>query len=382
MGTWGTGIYSSDTAQDLRDDCQEIYSYTTPEEGLEILKKEYPDYFNDKLIDENYASFWYAFADWHWKHGILSEEYRVKVLDLLEKKTGIEEWKESAKASDVKKRFAVLEKLKNQLNSEMPPIKMPKEKLERPIHKAGDIVIIKAYTDYTWCASSFYHKRYLCDEKLRLASEDIISPVIGNDKYMAFLCIGKAKMNASRYFPNLYHEYSIYAFYDFLSDFKPTAADLQRCGFLPRYDYEVTERFSSLDYKISPFWSYAYAIYPYELKRKTRKSYSDMDILHLPEEANRFYSLLKNKLYSSDYENTFEFGHNNEFWHNFIRAYEVKDFLEQNGCQIDNLLNPDIINPEFLTTDEIYEYEQEEKRLMREEWERELKECSGNENQE
>ena len=36
MGTWGTGIYSNDTAEDVRDICQEIFPFVSVEEGIRI----------------------------------------------------------------------------------------------------------------------------------------------------------------------------------------------------------------------------------------------------------------------------------------------------------------------------------------------------------
>ena len=90
MGVWGTGIYSNDTAMDLRDTCQEIYPFCDAEKGLNIIETEYADFFKeDCCIDGDYADFWYAFADWHWKHGIFSEKHRIKVLKLLENKVGL-----------------------------------------------------------------------------------------------------------------------------------------------------------------------------------------------------------------------------------------------------------------------------------------------------
>ena len=83
MGIWGTGIYSNDTAEDVRDICQEIFPFVSVEEGNRIIFQEFAELINSNLQDDDYASFWYALADWQWKHGILTEEIRIKAIGLL-----------------------------------------------------------------------------------------------------------------------------------------------------------------------------------------------------------------------------------------------------------------------------------------------------------
>ena len=41
MGAWGTGLYSNDTAEDIREDCRDVFSVKTLEEGLRILEEDY-----------------------------------------------------------------------------------------------------------------------------------------------------------------------------------------------------------------------------------------------------------------------------------------------------------------------------------------------------
>jgi hypothetical protein len=78
MGSWGTGLYSNDTASDVRDICNEVYPLVGIEEGTRIIMKEYAEIIDDDTIDNDIASFWYALADWQWKHGILSDSVKNK----------------------------------------------------------------------------------------------------------------------------------------------------------------------------------------------------------------------------------------------------------------------------------------------------------------
>lgn len=59
--------------------CQEIYSYYPEDRCWEIICGEFKDYIESKEYDNDTASFWYALADWHWKHGILKDEIKEKV---------------------------------------------------------------------------------------------------------------------------------------------------------------------------------------------------------------------------------------------------------------------------------------------------------------
>lgn len=144
MGTWGTGIYGNDTAEDVREFCNEIFPLVSVEEGNRIVFREFKDILEDDLIDDDYASFWYSLADWQWKHGILCEDIRMKTIQLLNDHAGIQDWEESARKSDVRKRKAVMDRLKFQLQNTMPPKKLPKAKLSKPKHKPGDIIIFRA----------------------------------------------------------------------------------------------------------------------------------------------------------------------------------------------------------------------------------------------
>ena len=145
MGAWGTGIYSNDIAEEIKDLCDEIFPFVTVEEGNRIIYQEFREVVQSETIDNDYASFWYALADWQWKHGILSEEIRLKVIELLTVYAGIQDWEESARMADVKKRIAVMDKLKKRLETPMPVPKLPKGKLLKPNHKVGDIIIFGTF---------------------------------------------------------------------------------------------------------------------------------------------------------------------------------------------------------------------------------------------
>lgn len=135
MGTWGTGIYACDIAEDVKLACNDVFAFYDVKKGNEIILNTFKDVVDQEWDDNESASFWYALADWQWKHGILTEEIRTKALMLLENYTGIEEWETGSNTSDVKKRRVVLDKLSRQLLLSQPDVKLPKVTLAKPKHK-------------------------------------------------------------------------------------------------------------------------------------------------------------------------------------------------------------------------------------------------------
>lgn len=43
MGTWGTAIYSNDTAEDVREACKDIFAVYGVEEGNQLLFEKFKD---------------------------------------------------------------------------------------------------------------------------------------------------------------------------------------------------------------------------------------------------------------------------------------------------------------------------------------------------
>ena len=53
MGAWGTGIYSNDTAGDVRDACKDIFGYYDVEEGNQKLFQQFEIETEPELIDDD-----------------------------------------------------------------------------------------------------------------------------------------------------------------------------------------------------------------------------------------------------------------------------------------------------------------------------------------
>ena len=332
MGAWGPGIYSNDTSLDVRDTCREIFPFVSLEEGNKIIFEEYKDMLDMNLMDDDYASFWYALADWQWKHGMLNKEIKDKTLELLENYIGLSEWEADASKTTVKKRRDVLDKLKEQLLSPQPPFKKPKANLIKPKHKPGDIVIFKSLDHPIWDGIILSDPFLLyIDNKshIRDVQEESQLDISFQNKYMALLCVGSVFEKRYNRYLNIMDEHSVYAVYDYLSDTEPTLEVLKSVGFLPIYGFNTdTDDTPQLDllYKISfcnPQWKASCSI----LKKSN-------DI----KEYTRFCKLRQQASVNDGYISC-----GSE--HTMPRAFIPKLYFERMGVKINTLIDPTVVNP-------------------------------------
>ena len=359
MGSWGTALYSNDTSSDVRDMCNEVYPLVGIEEGTRLILKEYADIVNCDIIDNDYADFWFALADWQWKHGILTDEIKSNAISLLEAHTGIDEWE----GSDIKKRLAVMDKLLDQLNTPQPKIKIPKAKIAKPKHKPGDIIIFRTcdknydYADSVWNIDECGFTHFYTDEIANKLPVKISPPYEAYEKYMAILCVGTIRESHSQYVPEIMEEHSIYAYYDYMSTIKPTLDDLKKCGFLPlnlRYGADANGVGKNT-------WTYTFNMFAQNFSKKG-DSETIIEKIYCVDESNRFQTLFSKKHYDNEYAllpNLYEV---------FSEIYNEKVRLDTIGIQLDNLLDSNKINPSLRTPKEIEQIIDNE----RKEWEKKV----------
>lgn len=350
MGSWGTALYSNDTSSDVRDMCNEVYPLVGIEKGTQLILEEYADIVNSDIIDNDYADFWFALADWQWKHGILTDEIKNKTIALLEAHTGIDEWEESGSATDVKKRLAVMDKLLNQLKNPQSEIKIPKAKIAKPKHKPGDIIIVKTGLkendpeNWIWniedCAYNFIYSQEISDK----ICETLNPPYDAHDKYIAILCVGAEKTPHSNYVDNIYDEHSVYAFYDYIGEQEPTLDILQTCGFVPKYLQYASETGTTIE---TSGWCYKFHLFTYSFRLPKDGSEQLIEKVFNKEEANRFCELFDSKNYLPD------ISWNMELFDAFGEFFEEKARLEKANIPYDNLLDPSVSNPDLRPKSEI-----------------------------
>ena len=119
MGAWGPGIFSDDTACDIRDDYREYLGegLTGDQATARILGQ-----YKSSLADPyDAAVVWLALAATQWKLGRLEPDTLSQAFRVIDSGAGLLRW--TAETKDYAKREAALEKLKTQLNSPQPAAK-------------------------------------------------------------------------------------------------------------------------------------------------------------------------------------------------------------------------------------------------------------------
>lgn len=347
MGVWGTGLYDNDTAQDVKDMCEDIFPFVDIETGNEIIFREFNDLIESKKesIDNDYVSFWYALADWQWKHGILTEVIRRNALELLALSKGESEWENK---NDVNRRKNVLNRLKEQLLTNQPARKIRCPKLNKPKHIPGDIIIFKTCSksedigDHSWSFNSCCFGRACLfeSEQIRNADYSGFQPRDDHDMYMAIICVGTVKVPHSDFLPEIYDEYSVYAYYDYISSNKPEISDLQTCGFLPYIYWRVNQ------YKTEVLeWGYCFYLYCDDSGR----SNSDfiVEITRNEKETERYHNLKNRKKYGDFIE---PFQSLRTAYYELMEEKQRSIFI---GYPIDNLLDMNCINPKLLNKEKV-----------------------------
>lgn len=141
MGTWGTGISSNDTYEDINYKFFE--SYNQGEKVSDISKKLISE--NQDLIesDEDQNNFWFALAKAQWECKELDPTIYQKVKHIIESEIDIKLWEElEASKSDIAKRRKVLKKFLEKISSKkVNPKKRKRTKLRNSIFKKGDCLI-------------------------------------------------------------------------------------------------------------------------------------------------------------------------------------------------------------------------------------------------
>ena len=81
MGSWGTGLYSNDMGDDVKDEyLSKLKAGKSDEETLTEMLECYKEEMAD---DDDKYDIWFALADTMWKKGRLTDEVKSKALELI-----------------------------------------------------------------------------------------------------------------------------------------------------------------------------------------------------------------------------------------------------------------------------------------------------------
>lgn len=152
MGTWGTGISSNDTYEDINYEFFELYN-----QGMEVFaitKKLIKE--NQQLTDshEDKNNFWITIAKCQWECKELDPKIFNRIKDIVESEKDIELWKElDASKSDLTKRKKVLDSFLEKISTEKKTARKRKtKKLRGAIFKKGDCLVFKL-SDGDFCGA-------------------------------------------------------------------------------------------------------------------------------------------------------------------------------------------------------------------------------------
>lgn len=155
MGTWGTGLYSNDSACDIRGDyIDKLKRGKTNDEATQELINSNRDIMGD--VEEE-PLFWFALADTQWNYGRLLPKVKEKALYFLSQDKELQRWKESGERQ-LTSWIKTLDTLKEKLESPQPPEKkVYKYRLYRCKWHFGDVYAYRFSGNYSK-EKGFYEK--------------------------------------------------------------------------------------------------------------------------------------------------------------------------------------------------------------------------------
>jgi hypothetical protein len=142
MGTWGPGIFSDDTARDVKDDFGNFLGETqSGEKATDAIVRNYSASFADPGDD---TAFWLGLAVTQWKLGRLDGRVRAAALKIVDEGLDLRKWEGSP---DQRKRARVLAKTRVTLEAPQPSAKpLPKYALTHqfPEWQTNEVVAYRA----------------------------------------------------------------------------------------------------------------------------------------------------------------------------------------------------------------------------------------------
>lgn len=140
MGAWGPGIFSDDTASDIRGDYRELIEDQVPDD--EAASRVIASYRHLDSDEEHVL--WLALAASQSSLGRLDAAVKSRALEIIDSDRGLELW-EQAGPKELAKRKAALAKLRDQLTGPQPTRKTLRRpwRHETDLH-AGDVLSFTA----------------------------------------------------------------------------------------------------------------------------------------------------------------------------------------------------------------------------------------------
>jgi hypothetical protein len=155
MGAWGTGIFSNDTALDVRGDFRELIAAgRSPQEATEQILVLYEMAEPDDAYD---AQAWLALAVTQWKMGRVVAQVRDTALRAIE----LELAQPIFEGTDIRKRAAALSKARDLLTNKPPqPRRVRAERFPQSPFSPGDVLRCTTASGRQVALWAMYNKRH------------------------------------------------------------------------------------------------------------------------------------------------------------------------------------------------------------------------------
>jgi hypothetical protein len=143
MGTWGTGISSNDTFEDIYSEFFELFN-----KGLEVNEITRTIIQNNKDLQSDYEdrhNFWFAIAKAQWECGSLDSDVLEKVKSIIVSGLDLKLWEElNGQTNELKKRKKVLYDFLGKISGPNEKVKKRKKiVIRQPVFKKGDCIIFQ-----------------------------------------------------------------------------------------------------------------------------------------------------------------------------------------------------------------------------------------------
>src|SRR3954468_22169895 len=132
MGAWGTGLYSSDLAADMRATITSVLRLPLDEDRIVPIPREGEGRPANDPNDEDHTAFWLVLADQFEKRGVAHAPTRDKAIAIIDGGDDLAMMeKRGMKAADLRKRGAKLAELRARLAA-APRVSKPRATIKAP----------------------------------------------------------------------------------------------------------------------------------------------------------------------------------------------------------------------------------------------------------
>jgi hypothetical protein len=214
MGTWNASITANDTAQDLRMEyTAAFYYYEVPEAVRKIDEYVRREMFDETDQDE-WCNYYYSLADFMWKKGILTDDVRMKAIEMVDAGFGLASWAEAG-AKTLEARNMKLAEFRKQIASTMPERRKIKPNVHtHRIFEDGDLIALQLQTS---------GKRYLGNHQKEISDDEFHAM---DGKYVLIQLIECHSSWTSAIVPEVKDYWALFRLFEGIHDEVPATVDI------------------------------------------------------------------------------------------------------------------------------------------------------------